>query len=83
MMTLVKSSKLNKSALSMNNHYEELLQFLENLTVNPRTILSEEILVFTSEPNLYLLKNDPSIQAVRRELYNDHYYTLIYQTIHC
>ena len=53
LMILVKSTKLNKSSLDMNIHYEELLAHLESLSVNPESILDSEVLIFKSERSLY------------------------------
>ena len=52
-MMLVKSTDLCKSALDMNVHYFELLEFLQNLTVKPSILLDPEIWVFKSEPQIY------------------------------
>ena len=53
LMTLVKSTDLNKSALDMNAHYKELLEFFDVVTTNPTALLGSETLVFKSEPRLY------------------------------
>ena len=50
---LVKSADLCKSALDMNVHYFELLEFLQSLSTNPSILLDAEILVFKSEPRIY------------------------------
>ena len=72
LMTLVKSKDLDKSSLQMNIHYQELLQFLQNLASVPRLILDSE----DSEPRLYSPDSKlnhrlhtPYI-AVRNELYD-------------
>ena len=53
LMMLVKSQKLNKSALDMNIHYLELKGFLEELTQDPQQIINPNYEVFPSEPRLY------------------------------
>ena len=53
LMMLVKSTDLCKSALDMNVHYFELLEFFQNLMVKPSILLDPEILVFKSEPQIY------------------------------
>ena len=58
-MMLVKSKELNKTALDMNVHYEELLDFLQRLIDTPSLILNREQIVFPSEPRLY--SNDKSL----------------------
>ena len=50
LMMLVKSQKLNKSALDMNIHYLELKGFLEELTQDPQQIINPNYEVFPSEP---------------------------------
>ena len=59
LMMLVKSKELNKTALDMNVHYEELLDFLQRLIDTPSLILNREQIVFPSEPRLY--SNDKSL----------------------
>ena len=59
LMMLVKSKELNKTALDMNVHYEELLDFLQRLIDTPSLILNREQIVFPSEPKLY--SNDKSL----------------------
>jgi len=54
LMMLVKSKELNKSALDMNVHYKELLDFLQRLIDKPLLSLNREQIVFPSEPTLYL-----------------------------
>ena len=53
LMTLVKSTELNKSALDMNIHYKELLEFFNVLIMDPSALLDPGTLVFKSEPLLY------------------------------
>ena len=53
LMMLVKSTDLRKSALDMNVHYVEVLEFLQNLTTKPSILLDPEILVFKSELRIY------------------------------
>ena len=53
LITLVKSTDLNKSALDMNAHYLELLEFFQLLITKPFTLLDLETVVFKSEPLLY------------------------------
>ena len=53
LMMLVKSVDLQKSSLSMNVHYCELLSFLECLAKNPRFLLDDSTHIFVSEPRLY------------------------------
>ena len=53
LMMLVKSKVLNKSALDMNVHYKELLDFLQRLIDKPSLILNREQIVFPSEFRLY------------------------------
>ena len=75
LMILIKSKEMNKSALSMTAHYEELLKFFEHLAAFPRLILDSEFSVFSSEPRLYSesVKLNHRIEvpyvAVRKELY--------------
>ena len=44
---------LNKTALDMNLHLKELLEFLETIKDEPRLLLNSEWQVFKSEPHLY------------------------------
>ena len=53
LMMLVKSKELNKTALDMNVHYKELLDFLQRLSDTPSLIVNREHIVFPSEPRLY------------------------------
>lgn len=53
LMMLVKNVSLNKTALSMNVHYEELLDFLVKISDTPALMLSCEDIVFKTEPRLY------------------------------
>ncbi len=53
LMTLVKSTDLSKSALDMNIHYEELLEFFDILITSPAALFDSETLVFKSELLLY------------------------------
>ena len=53
LMCLLKSKELSKSFLDMNQHYFELLMYLENLAQHPRLILDKNLRVFPSEPRLY------------------------------
>ena len=53
LMMLVKSADLCKSALDMNVHYFELLEFFQSLMIKPSILLDPEILVFKSEPRIY------------------------------
>ena len=75
LMMLVKSILLNKSAIDMNVHYEELLDFLELLTVEPKVLLDFEATVFKSELQLYSQSSKvnhrlkKSYLPVRNELY--------------
>ena len=47
LMTLAKSTDLNKSALDMSTHYKELLDIL---ITNPSLLLDSRMQVFKSEP---------------------------------
>jgi hypothetical protein len=53
LVTLSKSTILNKSAFDMRIHYLELDSFLELLEIDSRKALDGEIQVFTSEGRLY------------------------------
>lgn len=53
LVTLSKSTELNKSALTMNQHYLELKLFLEDVQQHPHIILKSNTKVFVSEPSLY------------------------------
>ena len=53
LMMLVKSTVLNKSSLSMNVHYQELLDFLDEVSASPSILLDRDRSVFTTEPRLY------------------------------
>ena len=78
LMTLVKSTELNKSSLDMIIHYEELLAHLESLSVNPESILDPEVSIFKSEKSLYsdaskLNHRLTKVYApVREKLYESH-----------
>ena len=54
LMVLVKSTTLNKTALAMTVHYEELLDFLERCIDNPALLLDQSVTVFKTEERLYL-----------------------------
>ena len=75
LMTLVKSTELNKSSLEMNIHYEELLAHLESLSVNRQSILDSEVL---SERSLYSVASKLNHRLtkvyvpVRQKLYESH-----------
>ena len=53
LMTLVKSTDLNKTVIEMSSHYEELLKFLSALITEPHEILNSDMQVFKSEFLLY------------------------------
>lgn len=53
LMTLAKSTTLNKSALDMTCHYLELLTFLREIQRCPGTLLDCQYQVFRSERRLY------------------------------
>ena len=53
LVTLAKSTVLNKSAFDMRIHYLELDSFLEMLEDHPQTIFDENFQVFRSEKRLY------------------------------
>ena len=57
LVTLAKLNELSKSALDMNQHYLELKLFLEELELNPQTILNKDFKVFCSESRLYEQEN--------------------------
>ena len=67
LMMLVKSKELNKTALDMNVHYKELLDFLQRLIDTPSLILNREHIVFPSEPRLY--SNDKKLNHRLRSKY--------------
>ena len=60
LMCLLKSKKLNKSLLCMNQHYLELLNYLKLLTDCPMIISDPNHKVYISEPRLY---KNPQIAA--------------------
>ena len=53
LMTLVKSTDLNKTAIEMSSHYEELLNFFSILITEPNELLDSDMQVFKSESLLY------------------------------
>ena len=53
LMILVKSTDLNKTAIEMSLHYEELVNFFGTLITKPCEILNSDIQVFESESSLY------------------------------
>lgn len=53
LMMLVKSVSLDKTALSMNVHYEELLNFFVMIGDTPSILRDCDKIVFTTEPRLY------------------------------
>ena len=53
LVTLAKSTVLNKSAFDMRIHYLELDSFLEMLIDDPKKIFDEKLQVFRSEQKLY------------------------------
>lgn len=53
LMTLVKSADLNKTAIEMSSHYEELLNFFGTLITEPSEFLDSDMQVFKSESLLY------------------------------
>lgn len=50
---LSKSTKLEKSAFSMNQHYLEIQIFLTEIIKNPGVALNKDYRVFSSEARLY------------------------------
>ena len=50
---LVKNVSLNKTSLSMNVHYEELLEFFVMISDTPSRLLDYNDIVFKTEPRLY------------------------------
>ncbi len=77
LMCLLKSNKLGKSLLDMNQHYLELLQFLETIAEKPRLLLDTEFNPFTTEPLLYGVNKainhrlHTNYKDVRRHLYEE------------
>ena len=67
LVMLVKSKELNKTALDMNVHYKELLDFLQRLIGTPSLILNREHIVFPSKPRLY--SNDKKLNHRLRSKY--------------
>ena len=58
LMMLVKSKELNKTALDMNVHYKELLNFLQRLSDTPSLIVNENTLCFQVSPDyIQMIKN--------------------------
>ena len=53
LMVLVKSTNLNKTAIEMSSHYEELLNFFSTLITEPGRLLDSDMQVFKSESFLY------------------------------
>ena len=53
LMTLVKSTDLNKTAIEMSSHYKELLDFFGTLIDEPGKLLDPDMQVFKSESLLY------------------------------
>ena len=53
LMILVKSTNLNKMAIEMSSHYEELLNFFSTLITEPSKLLDSDVQVFKSESFLY------------------------------
>ena len=53
LVTLAKSTELEKSAFDMNTHYFELQLFLQELEKNPEIIMNQHHQVYTSEERLY------------------------------
>ena len=49
LMVLVKSTNLNKTAIEMSSHYEELLNFFSTLITEPGKLLDSDMQVFKSE----------------------------------
>ena len=50
---LVESTNLNKTALAMIVHYEDLLDFLIRFIENPALLLDQNVTVFETEEQLY------------------------------
>ena len=53
LMTLVKSTDLNKKAVKTSSQYKELLDFFGTLIDEPGKLLDPDMQVFKSEPLLY------------------------------
>ena len=75
LVMLSKSTHLGKSALDMNQHYLELLVFLQEVKSHPEVVLDNKSRVFVSEERLY--GNDkkinhrlhPRSQAIYKNLF--------------
>ena len=53
LVMLAKSNELNKSAYDMNQHYLELLLFLQEVERDPQLSMDKDLKVFPSEERLY------------------------------
>ena len=67
-MVLIKSTKLNKTALDMTIHYEELLNFLQQCIQDPTLLLDRNWNVFKSEGKLY--SNDKALNHRLKKITN-------------
>ena len=73
-MMLLKSNELSKKLLDMNQHYLELVKYLEEIAQHPELILDPAHQVFLLEPRLYddsktNHRNHPNHVPVRTRLY--------------